>query len=298
MRPPVTIHPPSRRLAADVLCFVLRSASDAATPPALFPATFYGGLTVVHRGAIRNAGSGQAFAPVTLSSGHTRPLRLTCDAGTVASSVVFKPGRLAALCGGPGPMHADTFVDAATRWPAHLHDGLLQMLASAREGQQRLQVLEAFLLSRQAAAGAHVDPFEARLAPLFGRLGTMQVAQLGEPLALAPRSLQRRFRDRYGMAPKTFIRLARLHDALRRVQATAAGPGRPRPNWAQLAGQCGFADQAHLLREFKALTGHTPVALLALLDAPDSGAWAFRIPPAALDWAAAVAGAGDELALA
>lgn len=293
MRPPVTIHPPSRRLAADVLCFVLRGASDAATPPALFPATFYGGLTVVHCGAIRDASSGQAFAPVTLSSGHTRPLRLACDAGTVASSIVFKPGRLAALCGGPAPMYADTFVDAATLWPPRLHNGLLQVLAGAREGLPRLQALETFLLLRQAAAGARADPFETRLAPLFGRLGTMQVAQLSEPLALAPRSLQRRFRDRYGMAPKTFIRLARLHDALRRVQPLH---GRQRPNWAHLAQQCGFADQAHLLREFKALAGHTPVALLALLDTPDSAAWAFRIPAETLGWAAAPADTAVELA--
>jgi AraC-like DNA-binding protein len=295
MRPPVTIHPPSRRLAADVLCFVLRRASDAATPPALFPATFYGGLTVVHRGAIRDAASGQPLPPVTLSSGHTRPLRLVCDAGTVASSVVFKPGRLPALCGGRAPVRANTFVDAATVWPAAVHGGLRQALTAAAGDIQRLQVLETFLRLRQAAAGAHVDPFEARLAPLFGQLGTMQVARLSEQLALAPRSLQRRFRDRYGMAPKTFIRLARLHDALRRVQA---GPGRQRPGWAQLAGQCGFADQAHLLREFKALTGHTPVALLALLDAPDGAAWAFRIPPETLDWAAAPATAASELALA
>ena len=54
------------------------------------------------------------------------------------------------------------------------------------------------------------------------------------------------------MTPKVFLRLVRL-------QRVVAGLGEYPGNQARLAGDCGFSDQAHMVREFRKLLGKTPV---------------------------------------
>ena len=54
------------------------------------------------------------------------------------------------------------------------------------------------------------------------------------------------------MSPKWVIRRYRLHEALERVNAGH------RVDWAALAAELGYFDQAHFIRDFKALVGRTP----------------------------------------
>mgnify|MGYP005868667299 CR=1 FL=1 len=66
--------------------------------------------------------------------------------------------------------------------------------------------------------------------------------------------LASRFHEEVGLPPKTIARIARFN----RAQAMAAsGMG---DGWADIAAACGYADQAHLTREFVALAGTTPGA--------------------------------------
>lgn len=79
-------------------------------------------------------------------------------------------------------------------------------------------------------------------------------AQAGA-LGVSDRHLRRLVRTYSGHGLKEFHRV-------RRLQHAASVATRKRvPNWACLAVEVGFADQAHLIREFRALAGVTPVAL-------------------------------------
>lgn len=71
---------------------------------------------------------------------------------------------------------------------------------------------------------------------------------------MSVRHLERRFRDAVGVNPKWVIRRARLHEAAERVRDGAA------VDWAALAVELGFSDQAHLTRAFRAAYGTTPDA--------------------------------------
>jgi AraC-like DNA-binding protein len=66
--------------------------------------------------------------------------------------------------------------------------------------------------------------------------------------------LQRLFAEYVGVTPKWVLMRARLHDA-----TDAVADGHP-PDWARLAAELGYCDQAHLIRSFKAAIGMTPVA--------------------------------------
>jgi AraC-like DNA-binding protein len=79
-----------------------------------------------------------------------------------------------------------------------------------------------------------------------------RVDQLALASGLSVRSLQRMFADYVGVSPKWVMRRARLHEAAERADS-----GEP-VDWAALAVDLGYADQAHLTREFTATIGVPP----------------------------------------
>jgi len=66
------------------------------------------------------------------------------------------------------------------------------------------------------------------------------------------RGLQRLFAEYVGIGPKWVIRRYRLREITERL--AAGGP----VDWAGLAAELGYADQAHLVRDFRAMVGETP----------------------------------------
>ncbi len=82
--------------------------------------------------------------------------------------------------------------------------------------------------------------------------GLTRVEQVQEHFGLNARALQRLFHDYVGIGAKWVINRYRLHEAVERMAA-----GTP-ADWAQLALELGYFDQAHFIRDFKAMTGHTP----------------------------------------
>lgn len=118
----------------------------------------------------------------------------------------------------------------------------------------------AALLRVEEVLRTRVPPPDAQAA-LAGEIVDTAVADrsLGRVEGLAARfalpawRLQRLFADSVGVTPKWVLMRARLHDA------TDAAGGERQPDWARLAAELGYCDQAHLIRAFKAATGMTPV---------------------------------------
>ncbi|RRI05975.1 AraC family transcriptional regulator [Mesorhizobium tamadayense] len=112
--------------------------------------------------------------------------------------------------------------------------------------------------------GMHTEGRDA-LDPLMGR--AFHVIDQGLPpetplipfllrrLNMSERTLRRRFEDAFGYGPKTLDRILRFH-RFRRLQQKARDA-----STAVLAIEAGYADQAHLIRESRRLTGVTPSAL-------------------------------------
>ena len=99
------------------------------------------------------------------------------------------------------------------------------------------------------------DPVDARIAHAVRRLwrGETGVAGVAGELGLAERHLRRLFLEHTGVGPKAVQRVGRFQRFL-----TGAGTA----NLARLAAEAGYADQAHLAREVRALAGLSPSDLL------------------------------------
>ena len=92
-----------------------------------------------------------------------------------------------------------------------------------------------------------------------------RVAGLAEVAGMSERRLQRLFAEYVGVPPKWVMRRARLHEAALRADAGAV------LDWGALAADLGYADQAHLTRDFTATLG-VPPSRYACRGATASGA--------------------------
>jgi AraC-like DNA-binding protein len=113
--------------------------------------------------------------------------------------------------------------------------------------------LSAVLIER-GRAGGQPDPLIGRLVGLAGCRRT--VRGIAHEIGLSERQLFRRCVDEVGYGPKHLVRVLRLQRLL------ALARRLPDAGLAALAAAAGYADQAHLSRECRALTGLTPARLV------------------------------------
>jgi AraC-like DNA-binding protein len=90
-------------------------------------------------------------------------------------------------------------------------------------------------------------------------------------LGLSERQLRRRFEAAVGYGPATLLRVRRFQAFLAAAQTSSPGT-----TLARLAADAGYADQAHLAREARRLSGRTPSELLAHGAAPTGETLQFR----------------------
>ncbi len=79
-----------------------------------------------------------------------------------------------------------------------------------------------------------------------------RVEHLAREFGIGARRLQRLFGDYVGVSPKWILQRYRLHEAAERIAAGGA------TDWAAMALDLGYSDQAHLIRDFKKLVGQPP----------------------------------------
>jgi AraC-like DNA-binding protein len=125
---------------------------------------------------------------------------------------------------------------------------------------------EGLLLSARPAP----DPVVSQVAALVGRIvddpSLRRVGQLARASGMTVRSLQRLFADYVGVSPKWVMRRARLHEAAARADSGE------HVDWAELAADLGYADQAHLTRDFTATLGVPPNRYAVRPEADDLNA--------------------------
>lgn len=158
----------------------------------------------------------------------------------------FAPDRPVSGLTGRRPDIAEVFPDASP-------DTVAAVLEPP-DDDGRVSELDRFLLSRHP----RTDPAATRAMELVQRVredrSVRRVTALAAAGGMSVRALQRLFAAQVGVSPKWVILRYRIHEALERAETS--GP----VDWAGLAAELGYSDQAHLVRDFTATVGVPPTA--------------------------------------
>ena len=182
----------------------------------------------------------------------TRPLIFTTTGPVDLLGVRFRPGGLPGFLALDAAELTDTQADLTHFW-AQVANEVWHRLVEATPAE-RIGLLQELLVVR-ANGRVQTDPFiRHSIARIEAAHGELRIGDLEKSTGLSARQLERKFARHLGISPKTFARVVRFKG----VAAAAANPDPP--DWVTLAGDFGFADQSHLVREFKAFSGLTPAA--------------------------------------
>ncbi|WP_431681370.1 AraC family transcriptional regulator [Kitasatospora sp. KL5] len=173
--------------------------------------------------------------------------------------VKFRPGAFRPFAGRPVSALADRSLPAADFFGAQADRMNEEVLRTPADPDRLAALADAFLTPRLPEP----DPAADRAAAVVDRItsspGPHRVDEVAAEFGIGVRQLQRLFAEYVGASPKWVLRRARLHEAARRADSGAD------IDWAALAADLGYADQAHLTRDFTAATG-TPPARYAQRD--------------------------------
>lgn len=133
---------------------------------------------------------------------------------------------------------------------------LVERVRAAPSWRLRFDLVEAFVAGRDAFAPSPGIAFAyRRLAESAGSLG---IAALADEIGWSRTHLAGRFRAEIGLGPKRVARMMRFQQAC--ALAGPAGGATHGGGWAAIAAACGYADQAHLIRDFVEMAGEPPCA--------------------------------------
>ncbi|MCH7343367.1 helix-turn-helix domain-containing protein [Pelomonas sp. CA6] len=240
-----------------------------------FPAHPYCGITWLLEGdgvLTRCGGQDcQRRLPRVFLSGPQRHPVQSLNLGPLHSFfLVFQPAGLARLFGLEPEHYRDRHValdevPELARALQPLHERILAAPDDAARWRASLDWLRP--LWRERCAG---EP--DRLGTVLAGIGQLGVRAAAAWMGWSERHLQRRGRALTGLRPAELRRLQRAETAVRAALLAEQAGG-----WAGVAAQHGYADQAHLGREVKAIAGHSPDALRRAVHSDDASWWVYRL---------------------
>lgn len=163
-----------------------------------------------------------------------------------AVGVRFRPGIAPAFLGHPAHALTDAHVRLEDLWAKDKAERLVEDMHAGQPGEVLLHAVQ----------DAQPDPFATAVADMARQSG--DVRSMAAELGLSERHLLRRCLAVFGYGPKVLHRVLRFDQAMDLVYAGTA--------FAEAAYRAGYADQAHLSREVRTLSGTTLTRLVQDAD--------------------------------
>ena len=154
-------------------------------------------------------------------------------------TVVFQPYAVKALFHIPSHLFHGQTVDTDAMEDVELSD-LVKQVTDTSDNAVCIRLIEQFFLRR------------------LYTLPEYNLKRMSETACLSSKQFGRIFADYVGTTPKEFIRIIRMQRALSMLQQDATIP------FVQVAYECGFSDQSHMIKEFKLFSGYTPAEYLSV----------------------------------
>jgi AraC-like DNA-binding protein len=171
--------------------------------------------------------------------------------------VHFKPWGLSPFVDVTATELRNRWVPVDAIWQRSL-DRIRNQIGDTASATETLQLLESELRSRLHETRRGLDLAERAGRRLETSNGAVSVGPLADAAGVSGNHLAAQFKAHVGVTPKRVARIYRFAQVMLSVDA------RYPVDWSGLAQSAGYFDQAHLSREFKDFTGHTPTEYLLL----------------------------------
>ena len=249
------IIPPATVLAPYVRHYWLLESDDVTHAQRIIPTGHV--ELVFHRGCpLERNGQVVSRTSVAGQANSYADLRLT---GTVSMIVVvFRPFGAKAFFDVPLCELAGLVVSAEELNAPELKE-LEDRLCYTSDDAGCIRMIEVFLMARlRCFTDYHYKRMVAAVRAIDSSTGELSVSQLAETVCLSNKQLLRVFSGYVGSSPKEFMRVVRFHRALFTLQH------HPGMSFTRVACECGYYDQAHMIRDFKEFSGYTPGEYVAV----------------------------------
>ncbi|WP_394834934.1 helix-turn-helix domain-containing protein [Pendulispora rubella] len=164
--------------------------------------------------------------------------------------VHFRPGGAFPFLGMPAKELADAHVEGGDLWGSWASE-LRERLCSATTHAQRFRLLEGALRAR--ALDSRPRRPEVRFGVETFQRPRARVRDVAAHVGLSHRHFNELFANEVGTTPKLFYRIQRFQRTIEEARRNVA------PDWARLARECGYFDQSHMIADFLAFSGLSPV---------------------------------------
>jgi AraC-like DNA-binding protein len=252
---------PTKQLAKHIKCFwVLESPSaPSPIPERILP----DGCTeiVFHMGdpfSQHKQDGTTERQPLAILVGQMRSHLLIQPTGRVrVLGVRFWPGGAYPFLLLPQHEIADKVIALDAIWGAVTHE-LQSRIADASNPAESVSQIEAILIARLNQFGRNDDAILNAIASIFRSGGALPVESLAAYTGFGLRRLDREFNTRVGLPPKLLCRIVRFQRVLKMLEQRENGQ-----DFVRSALDCGYYDQSHFIKEFKAFAGKGPTAYFA-----------------------------------
>ena len=184
----------------------------------------------------------------------TGPILISPSGSVELLSIRFQPGGTRPFFSEPAHELTDTVVDLGNFSNTFERD-VLNVCAHCRTLAGKIAAADAYLCDRLGKSEADVQLIKLATS-IIDRRGLVSVDQLASSAGVSSRQLERRFLREVGIGPKLLARIVRFQQVFRAVEQCDSA-------WAEVAVECGYYDQAHLIRDFNQFAQQTPAVLFA-----------------------------------
>lgn len=201
-------------------------------------------------------GPAQRFRGAVMIGPHSEYFVIDTAQQTSVAGIHFKPGGGFVFVRPPAGEFHNSHVGLDDVWGGAACE-MRERLLEAKGSDEKFCVMEDCLIDRLTRPPARHPAVDYALDHFHGRAGTQTVSQVTEQIGLSPRRFIQLFSDQVGYTPKLFCRIRRFQEVLKSIHRLR------NVDWAGVALSCGYFDQAHFVRDFRAFSGINPTSYLA-----------------------------------
>lgn len=199
----------------------------------------------------------QTFSGSLVAGAHSEYLVIGTAMQSFIMGAAFKAGGAFPFLRIPAGELNNTTVSLDALWGRAAAVDLRDQLLEARTHQARFEILERALLSELRRGFDRHGAVQFALRQFVAAPHMTTIASVTDQIGLSPKKFIQIFRDETGFTPKVFCRIRRFQRALERIENCKS------VEWANVALDCGYFDQAHFNHDFRAFSGINPSAYLA-----------------------------------